>query len=171
MKKIKVFLTLILFSIACMFSLIGCGGNDGYYVQDSFDYDISYLSSIEKVATDVEFQVYLPEAAMYEISYTLELYHNDTLVDSETFTTTSKSKGRQTVDISKYWSVYYSGTFVNQYDFELRAKNITAKTKSSSSSHYNGLAIGFGVVGCLITVGLVVLYIYMKKKDDKEQAA
>lgn len=170
MKKIKVFLTLILFSLACMFSLVGCDGKSGYYIDESFNGDISYYSW-GAVAADVDFKVYLPEAAMYEVTYTLTLYYSGEFLAKKTFTTTVKSNGKETVEISKYWTVDYSGYNVNEYDFEVWASNITAKTKSSGLSHYSGLAIGFGVVGGLMTVGLVALYVYLKKKDDKEQAA
>ncbi|MDE7405991.1 MAG: hypothetical protein K2M89_03875 [Clostridiales bacterium] len=170
MKKIKVFLALI-FSLACMFSLVACGGRDGYFVDDSANGDITYYSSLGRVSASVEFQVYLPEASMYEVSYTLKLYYLDSLINTETFTSSAKSKGNEIVDISKYWSVdYYAGSNVSSYYFEVQVSNITAKTKSSGLSEYSGFAIGFGVVGGLTLVGLIVLFIILNKKGDKAQA-
>ncbi|MDE6029960.1 MAG: hypothetical protein K2F90_06570 [Clostridiales bacterium] len=170
MKRIKVFLAL-LFSLACMFSLVACGGNYGRYVEDSFDGNIKYYSSLKDVSATVEFQVFLPDAATYEISYTLKMYYLSSLIGSEDFTTTYKSKGSDTADISKYWSIDYSASGVSESYFEVEITNIIAKPKFSGLSEHSGLAIGFGIVGGLITVGLIVLYVCLKKNGDKAQAA
>ncbi|MDE5593514.1 MAG: hypothetical protein K2I75_06240 [Clostridiales bacterium] len=169
MKKIKIFLAII-FSLACMLSLVACGGNVGSYVDGSFDGDIRYYSSSGSVYADVEFSVALPDAATYEVSYTLEMYYLDTLIEKERFTTTYKSSGNEIADISKLWSVDYS-SYASEYYFEVRVSNVIAKPKSSVLSEHSGLSIGFGIVGGLITVGLVALFIYLKKNDGKERAA
>lgn len=169
MKKIKIFLALI-FSLACMFSLVACGGNNGYYVQNSFEEKISYYSTLGDAIVSAEFQVYLPDKATYEISFTLKLYYDDELIDQRSFTETRKSSGKQTVNMFEYWSADDVGTYLSEYDFELRLSGLTAKPKSASS-YYSGLAIGFGVVGGLMLVGITALYIYLNKKNNNGQAA
>ena len=170
MKKIKVFLALI-FSLVCMFSLVACGGNNGYYLDGSLDADIYYFSSIGDVSASVKFQVSLPDAATYEISYTLDMYYLDGQIGSERFTTTYKSSGNEIADISQYWSVDYSSSNANSSFFYVSVSNVVVKTKSSGLSEYSGLAIGFGVVGGLMLIGLTALYVYLKKQENKQQAA
>lgn len=171
MKKIKIFLALI-FSLACMFSLVACGGDNGYYVEDSFGADISYYTyGSSHVSADVDFQVYIANKGRSEVSYTLIMHYNGDQIESESFTYTCNSNGNEVVDVSKYWTVYYSASNVNDNDFEVWLTNVKVTKGASTDSAYVGLAIGFGVVGGLMTVGLVVLFIYLKKKEDKEQAA
>lgn len=168
MKKIKIFLALI-FSLACMFSLVACGGNNGYYVEDSLHTNVSYYSWGEAAAS-VEFQVYLPDSGNYEISYTLEMFYKGEKISEEAFTKTRSTRGNEIAEISNYWEVDYSATGAAGYNFKVQLNKILIKSKFGSGSAHVGLAIGFGVVGGLITVGLVVLYILLKKKDDKKQA-
>lgn len=170
MKKIKVFLALI-FSLACMFSLTACGGNAGYYVEDSLNADINYYSYSNDVSAMVEFQVYIPNKGKHEVSYTLTMTYDGYAIKSEKFTSTCTSDGKENVKISKYWSFDYSATNPYTYLFEVRLSNVKVSKGMSIDSAYVGLAIGFGIVGGLITVGLVALYVCLKKKKDNEQAA
>lgn len=152
-----------------MFSLVGCGEKNGNYVQDSFSESIHYYSTLGEAIVSAEFQVYLPDQAIYDISFTLMLYCGDELVDQKTFTETRKSDGKQTVKMFEYWTAYELGYNLSQYSFEMRLSNLTAIPKSSSS-HYSSLAIGFGVTGGLLLLSLIVLFICMKNKGDKAQA-
>lgn len=167
MKKIKVFLSII-FSIMCLFSLFGCSASDGYYVQDSLVSQVSYYSSLKKASASVEFSVYLPSAAKYEISYTLQMYYKGNKIDEETFFETRDSLGAQTKEIYESWSVYYSASNAYAVDFDVRVVDVTAKIESSSSTTYRGLAIGFGVAGGAIMIGIVALYILLNKRSAKD---
>ncbi|MDE6201178.1 MAG: hypothetical protein K2M47_04790 [Clostridiales bacterium] len=173
MKKFKVFLALI-FSLACMFSLVACGGNGGYYVDDSLDVDMSYYYSTSyggHVSADVEFQVYISDEGRHEISYTLIMYYNGSQIESETFTQTLTSDGKENVDVSKYWGVDYDAPGASEYDFDVGLTNIKVKKETSTNRPHVGLAIGFGVAGGLMLVGIVALYVCLNKKGDKQQAA
>ncbi|MDE6618233.1 MAG: hypothetical protein K2K13_04340 [Clostridiales bacterium] len=167
MKKIKVFLALI-FSLACMFSLVACGGNNGYYVEDSFDADISYYTyDGGHASASVEFQVYIADKGKNEISYTLTMYYYGEKIESESFTSTCNSNGKETVDVSKYWSVDYYKSNASEYGFDVWLTNVKVTKSSSIDSAYVGLAIGFGVAGGLILAGIIVLYICLNKKGAK----
>lgn len=170
MKKIKHIVVLIL-SLACLLLLFGCGNRaDGYYVKDSFECNPHYYSSLEKVSASVKFDVYLPEAKKYEITYTLVLYNGTQKIAEKTFTETCTSIGKQTVGISEYWSTNYSANNVDDNYLRVEISKLTANVKAADTS-YIGLSIGFGITGGLIFIGLLALYICLNIHSGKNNAA
>lgn len=162
--KAKGFLFALVLAIACAFGLVGCSGDDGYYIEGSLESNITYYSSLKQVSAIVYFQVDLPIEAKYDITYTLELYCKGRKVREEKFTESKMSDGESEADIHKYWTVDYSSGDARNYDFEVEVADLTAKPSTSSSSDHDGLSIGFGIVGGVLLIGSVALFIYLNKR-------
>lgn len=168
MKRIKPVLLLI-FSLFCLLSLFGCSSDN--YVKDSFYFRSTYLSTVNKVANTVAFNVYLPDAASYDISYTLELYYGAKMIDYEDFSDTHISSGDEIYNISKSWRVSYSESDIDDSKFEVRLVNLKVKSDKTMSDTFYGLSIGFGATGGVILIGILVLYICLNKRNKKEPTA
>lgn len=172
MKKINRILTLLL-SIVCLFSLFGCSweSSDGYYVEDSLDTDISYFSSLKSVSSVVSFNVYLPEAKRYDVSYTLVLYYKGQAIGQEMFNDTCSSTGDESAKISEYWScdIELPGN-VKEEDMVIEVKDVIVTVKSTTA-FYSRFAIGFGVAGGVILICITALFIFLKKQEKTEPTA
>ena len=163
MKKIKILFLTILAVLIC-FSCAGCA-RDGRYVQDSLEYKCSWYDILDEIGARYSFEIELPNTGKYELSYSVFLYYGNREISSKQVTTTVTPNGEETVGVSDYWSVSYSGSNIVESGLQVIVRDVRVTAYKSDDS-YSGYAIGYGVAGGLLLVVSTVIFITSKSKKN-----
>lgn len=159
MKKFKYF-ALLLLSALCIFAAFtfgGCKKQAGYFIEDSLTYtfDNSYIYSY---SVEGNFKINVPEAGKYTVNYILTAYGEDgTQSKTKSTSLVATKSGEQTVRF------YVSFDKQNRYknNSTARISDVTI-TKTEVEDDYYSYAIGFGVAGGVVLIGLTVVFILDK---------
>ena len=163
MKKIKCFLVAIFAFVLCL-SFAGCA-KEGSMMQNSLQYYCIYYSSLNQITANYSFKVTIPAAKNYEVNYNVAVYENNRLIVSKQQTRTVSPNGNDSVSVSEYWDIPYSGSAVNESALKVVVTDVRV-TQQKSDNSYIGYAVGFGLAGGALLIAATVLFVMTKRKND-----
>ncbi len=160
MKKIKIFFAVILSALCLLIPFAGCSATSNYKVD--LDYKLHYNST--KIL-DCTLKIALPHApaySSYEITYTLNVYESGLIIAKEKMTKDFSIYGKGStaeIEFSKF-----IGKVNDESKIKAKITNITIKEiKESNKKDYTPYAIGFGVTGGVLLIGVIVVFVLDKK--------
>lgn len=161
MKKLKFFCLSALMCLLCI-CFAACGKSaEGKYVDGSLEYDAKNYSFF--VSVDYSFQVELPTASIYDLSYKLTVTDNrGKIVFNAMQKSTVRGLGKQTH--SGYESIDFEEQVSDSATFTVKVSDITL-TKQKNEDEYASYAIGFGVTGGVLLIGATAYFIVTKAKE------
>lgn len=160
MKKIKLFITVVLCAFCLCFAFAGCAA-DGAYIEGSFKVSHTYYSSYsQKLTVDAEFEVKLEQAGEYTVEYELCQISSYGNVFARKACSNTITKSAETNKTEFTVSVYESITTSNTSE-TVKIENVKI-TLAEAKPDYYGYAIGFGLVGALLLGGLVAVFVLDK---------
>ncbi len=161
MKKIKYLIAAILAIVLCL-SFTGCAKN-GSVVQNSLEYSCRYYSSLEQISANYSFKVTIPAAKKYSVDYNVAVYEDSRRISSKQVSKTVSPNGKDSVTVSEYWNIPYSGAAVSEIELKVVVTDVRITPQKSDDS-YVGYAVGFGVAGAALLVTATVLFVLTQRK-------
>ena len=173
MTKIKKTLIPICFMLCMLFALAltGCRKEYSYYVGGSYEYAIDKRSSNFPGVVTSTFKVKVPEYGEYELSVVIEA----TIKSSTTGKTRTETSRHhctvrayeETEELEHLITVTSSFDKESAADAVVSARLVSIKPYTGTSSYEGGkkdysYAIGFGVAGGVVLIGLTVVFILDK---------
>ena len=176
MKRFKYIITILL-SLACMFSTFGCAKNNKAYIVDNslswkvnthyFDTQINYVN--------VYFDVFLPTAENCEVSYTLHFYYYGEEISTKDVKHEYSTRGTKSISDTSWYirsadyaDKVWDGYVTDEKMAEVRVKDFKVTYKKSLTK-YRSFAIGFGVTGGALLLGMIALFVVLKIKGGKAE--
>lgn len=166
MKKIKLFMTVVLLAFCLCFAFTGCG-SDGNLVEGS--YKCNYVQSSSSYI-EYSFKVKVNHDGDYNVKVTLDLYGQDgNVADHGTknfnLTDCKANEYYSLSDLIYTGGVKYSKITLSSVEVTLKNKADDQSGKLESSEKTSakiGYAIGFGILGELLLGGLVAVFVLDK---------
>ena len=159
MKKFKLFIISVISALCLCFAFTGCAEKGAEYSEDSFNYNVKYNADFVYYYVDYSFVVDIHKDGEYTVYHYLTAKDVDGNELKSTEDTYSFRTTKNKVSVNNQSVRFYAYKEIDEDSVSLHVKIYAVDEKRDFTDY----AIGFGVVGAVFTIGLVVLFVLDKK--------